>query len=216
MKCPKCYENNADTNRFCYSCGTRLQQIKQSRALQLAYNNTSVIGEARHKNNFIIIDSYQNSDDPLDILAVAFSYEREGASYRRQAISYFERFLSNPAPIPLVINHTNYDGKQLPLFSNWCIYSTIATLYEKEYDFENALKYLKLLPKESNFKNPSDYTRIGDVLEKIDINQAVSYYQDLIKQPIYKIHKRNIDIAFSKAKEKQQKGYQFKPRKKRI
>ena len=60
------------------------------------------------------------------------------------------------------------------MFSYWYIYSTLATLYEKEYDFSNAIKYLQKLPKESDYNNSADYTRQGDVLAKIDINEAIN------------------------------------------
>ena len=69
-----------------------LFQSNRTSALQQAYDNDSVIGKERHINNQKIIDQYKSSDKPLDILAVAISYEREGASYRSQAIEYYERF----------------------------------------------------------------------------------------------------------------------------
>ena len=176
----------------------------ETSALQQAYNNTSVTGIDRHINNRKIINQYQNTNDPLDLLAVAFSFEREGVSYRKQAISYFERFLEKPSPIPIIPNTYTSEGDPKPLFSYWEIYSTLASLYEKEHDFDKALKYLRLLPKESNYNNPADYTRVGDVLLKIDINQAVEYYEELKKEPVYQKHKRAIDIAYSKVLKKQE------------
>lgn len=180
-------------------------------ALKLAYDNTPTIGKERHINNQRIIKEYHNSNNPLDILAVGISYEREGTLYRQKAISCLETFLRNPVPIPF--DNISYPPR--PLFSYWFIYSTLATLHEKEHSLEKALYYLRLLPKESNYNNPADYTRFGDVLIKIDVNKAVSYYENIKKQPIYNKFKRSIDIAYSKAKELQAKGYQYKPRKRK-
>ena len=185
----------------------------ETSALQQAYNNTSVTGIDRHINNRKIINQYQNSNDPLDLLAVAFSFEREGVSCRKQAISYFERFLEKPSPIPIIPNTYTSEGDPKPLFSYWEIYSTLASLYEKEHDFDNALKYLRLLPKESNYNNPADYIRVGDVLAKVDINQAVVYYEELKKDRVYQEHKRAIDIAYSQALKKQEEGYVYKQKK---
>lgn len=189
-----------------------LFQSNRTSALQQAYENDSVIGKERHINNQKIIDQYISSNKPLDILAVAISYEREGASYRPQAIEYFERFLSNPAPIPSVPHAITEDHKQKPMFSYWMIYSALATLYEREYDFENAIKYLRFLPKESNYDNPADFTRIGDILLKIDVDKAVAYYKDLKSQPIYKKFAKCFDRAYADVLDKQAKGYKYKPR----
>ena len=186
----------------------------QKTAIRLMYDNTSVIGEARHENNRYIINKYNNSLKPLDILAVAVSYEREGAAYRKQAIEYYERFLDNPDEIPIVPNCFVANGKPKQYISYWSIYSSLATLYEKEYIFDKAITYLNKLPKESDYNNPSDYTRVGDVLAKIDINQCVEYYNNLIKSDIYPRFKNSKDCAYHEALEKQAKGYVFKPRNK--
>lgn len=178
-------------------------------ALKFAYDNTPIIGEQRHINNQLIIKKYQLSNNPLDILAVGISYEREGAIYRKQAIDFLEKFLKNPAPIP----YNNNTFPPRPLFSYWFIYSTLATLYEKEHNFNQALYYLRFLPKESKYNNPADYTRYGDVLIKIDVNQAVRYYENIKRQPIYNKFQKSFDIAYLKAKELQTKGYKFKSKK---
>ncbi len=187
--------------------------MDNEKAIMLMFNNTSVIGEQRHSNNWNIINGYSNSENPLDILAVAVSYEREGAEYRKKAIDYYEKFLENPSEIPVVPNLIGTNGKPIRCISLWQIYSSLADLYEKEYEFKNAIKYLKKLPKESGYKNSADYTRVGNVLAKIDINECVKYYEDLMTKPAYQKFKRQIDICYSNALEKQSKGYVFKPRK---
>lgn len=188
---------------------------KDEDALLKAYNNTAIIGEKRHTVNQSIIKEYKESDNPLDILAVAISLEREGAAFRRQSITYFERFLSNSVPIPFVPDTYLSDRNPKPMFSYWYIYSTLATLYEKEYDFSNAIKYLQKLPKESDYNNSADYTRQGDVLAKIDINEAIRYYEQLKTTAAYKKHKNAIDYAYADALKKKEKGYKYRTRKRK-
>lgn len=192
---------------------SNLFKTKES-AIMLMYHNTSVIGEKRHTNNWNIINKYAKSNFPLDILAVAVSYDREGAKYRKQAIEYYEKFLSNPVEIPIIPNAYDLKGKPHRCISYWEIYSNLANLYEKEYQFDMAIKYLKKLPKESNYNNSADYTRVGDLLAKVDINKSVQYYENLIKKSTYKKFKREIDVHYKEALDKQAKGYVYKPRKK--
>lgn len=185
-------------------------------AIELAYDNTPVIGEQRHINNWNIINNYRQSENPLDILAIAISYEREGAKYRKEAISCYEKFLTNPTETPILPNRYLEGQKPVRMFSNWQIYSSLATLYEKEYEFAKAIKYLKKLPKESGYKNSADYTRVGDVLAKVDINECVSYYENLMTTTTYKKFTSTIDYKYNEALKRQSEGYIFKARKKKI
>lgn len=187
--------------------------IKSS--IEQAYDNTPIIGEQRYINNWNIIDNYKQSENPLDILAVAISYEREGAKYRKEAIAYYEKFLTAPVETPILPNRYLEGQKPVRMFSNWQIYSSLATLYEKEYEFKKSIKYLKKLPKESGYNNPADYTRVGDVLAKVDINECVSYYEKLMTTPTYKKFTSTIDYKYQEALKKQSEGYVFKARKKK-
>lgn len=187
---------------------------KKESAIMLMYNNTSIIGKQRHTNNQYIINEYASSNMPLDILAVAVSYDREGAKYRKKAIEYYEKFLSNPVEIPVIPNTVGLNKKPIRCISYWEIYSSLAILYEKEYQFDMAIKYLKKLPKESNYSNSADYTRVGDVLAKIDIDKCVLYYKDLMKKTIYQKFKDEFDYCYKEALKKQTNGYVFKPKNK--
>ncbi|MEE1219534.1 MAG: hypothetical protein U0L20_06395 [Ruminococcus sp.] len=192
------------------------KKVNTKSAIELAHDNTPVIGEQRHINNWNIIDNYKQSENPLDILAVAISYEREGAKYRKESIFFYEKFLTNPTETPILPNRYLEGRKPVRMFSNWQIYSSLANLYEKEYEFTKAIEYLKKLPKESGYKNSADYTRVGDVLAKVDINECVSYYENLITTSTYKKFTSVIDCKYKEALKKQSEGYVFKARKKRI
>ena len=152
-------------------------------AIKLVYDNTSVTGKQRHATNQFIISKYSESDEPLEILAVAVSLDREGAKYRKQAIEYYERFLENPVEIPIVPGLTNGNGKPVRCISYWQLYSSLGTLYEKEHNYEAAAKCYRLLPKESNYSNIADFTRCGNALYMVDIQLCIEYYLNLMKDP---------------------------------
>lgn len=162
-------------------------------ALKIMKDTYSTIGHKRHEYSLEIISNYNKSKNPLDILAVAIAYEREGAKFRKNSIEYYEKYLS--------FKITN------PFFDYWQIYSSLAKLYEKEYEFGKALYCLNKLIQIDDGNNPSDYIRIGDIYTKQDINKAITYYENLIKTSSYIKHKCAIDYAYNEAKIKQAKGY---------
>lgn len=179
---------------------SRLEFNIKTDALTQVFNAYSFYGEEKHIFNNKIIENYSNSNNPNDILAVAISYLGEGSKFRKQSIDYFERYLKFPS-------NQEY-------FSSWFIYSSLATLYEQEYMFQEALTCLQILVKLDNNSNCADYTRIGNVLTKIDINKAVQFYEALQKESFYNNYKDVFDKAYKEALSKQMKGYKFKPRKK--
>lgn len=135
-------------------------------------------------------------------MGVAFAYSWKGASQRLNAIQYFEKFLETNFQIKANFN------------IEWTLFSTLANLYEKEYMFEKAIVCLKKLIKIDNASNPADFTRIGDILVKIDINKAEEYYLKIMNNDKLKQHKRAFAYAFEDVIQKKAKNYVYKPRKK--
>lgn len=168
-------------------------------ALTQVFNAYSFFGEEKHRFNQSIINKYRFSNNSDDLLAVAISYLGEGAQFRKQSIQYFEKYLLYPS--------------SQKYFSAWFIYSSLATLYEKEYMFQEALTSLQILAKLDNNSNCADYTRMGDVLVKIDINKAVQFYEDLKKEDFYNKYKETFDKAYKEVLLKKEKGYKYRPRK---
>lgn len=152
-------------------------------ALSQVFNAYSYFGNEKHIFNEKIIEKYSTSNNQDDILAVAISYLGEGASCRKNAITYFEKYLSQPS--------------SQQYFSEWFIYSSLATLYEKEYQFDNAIYCLDKLIEIDNDENIADYTRKGDVLIKQNIDNAVLYYENLKKTKIYSKYKDTINDAYN-------------------
>ena len=168
-------------------------------ALEQTFDKFSYFGEEKHKFNNKIIDKYKNSSNSDDILAVAIAYLGEGSQYRKESIKYFENFLKFPS--------------RQSYFSAWYIYSSLATLYEKEYLFDKAITCLQILIKLDNGSNCADYTRIGDILVKIDVDKAIDFYEELKKEDVYNKYKQIFDTKYKEILLKKQKGYKFKPRK---
>lgn len=90
-----------------------------------------------------VICLFSKSENPLSLLAVCLAYASKGASFRPNAIEYWEKA------------YPNLDETQMRYFTATLpssLYSKIYKLYEGEHDFENALKYFRLL---GQFGNPN-------------------------------------------------------------
>jgi len=172
-------------------------------SLQIVIDNGAIIGPERRILSESLIDVYKETKNPWDNLSVAWAYNNLGAKYRLKAIEYYEKFLGNPL-FPKIVGHNP--------FSMWSIHSSLATLYEKEYNFEVAISYLKQCISDNNGSNPADFTRIGDILVKIDVHKGVEFFRYLIDSPFYEQHKYTFDCALKNVLEKEQRGYVYRPR----
>ena len=89
----------------------KLKVKNNTSALSQVFNAYSYFGNEKHIFNEKIIEKYSTSNNPDDFLAVAISYLGEGANYRKNAITYFEKYLSQPS-------FQQY-------FTEWFIYSSL-------------------------------------------------------------------------------------------
>lgn len=172
-------------------------------SLQIVIDNAAIIGPERRILSESLIDVYKETKNPWDNLSLAWAYENLGAKYRTKAIEHYERFLENPI-FPKIIGHN--------CFSMWSIHSSLAALYEKEYNFEAAISCLKQCISDNRGSNPADFTRIGDILVKIDVHKGVEFFRYLIHSPFYKQHRHSFDCALKSALDKEQRGYVYRPR----
>lgn len=174
-------------------------------ALHIISDNFAIIGEKRHELANFIIENYKTSNEPLNALGVAYAYLWQGAKFRKQAIEFFERYLSS---------HIK-DDICYPCISEWSIYSDLATLYEKEYNYSKAISYLQKCIIADKNSNAADYTRIGDILIKIDVGMAESFYIKLLNDNKLVKFKRQFAYALDEVFEKKKRGYVYKPRNKK-
>lgn len=174
-------------------------------AIHIISDNFSVTGAPRREIADIIVENYKSSQDPLDVLGVAYAYLWKGAKFRKESIIYFEKFLSFSLEYDLTY----------PCINEWSIYSDLATLYEKEQTYSEAIACLhKCICIDKN-SNAADYTRIGDILIKIDINKAEDFYIKLLNDNRLKKYKRQFAFALDDVIEKKKSGYVYRPRNKK-
>lgn len=71
----------------------RIDKPRNVDPLKLVFEYEGLPAEQKKASCRELIDKYKESSSSLDILAVAKAYDCLGATYRKQAISYYERFL---------------------------------------------------------------------------------------------------------------------------
>lgn len=175
----------------------------------------SWFGNRKHEVNRKVIRNYSESLYPLDQLAVAFAYTGEGTKYRLEAIHFFEEYFKHPVPVPV---HKNQyiNGKPRPYFSQWRICTTLGNLYESEQIYDKAIHYFELAIAANGGENSSDYTAIGSIYEKQDINMAVQYYESLkLNRKVWKQHQQVFSTAYKNVLCRQKEGYTYRPRKRK-
>ncbi len=177
------------------------------KAIRIMYDNISTIGPKRHQISQKVINTYSNSNHPLDKLACGLAYVNEGAAYRKLAIECFEFYFDHPTKMPIA------DNKQ-PFFSEWHLHSELANLYEREYNFDKAIFQLKECIRYNRNDCGAEYTRIADIIVKKEgVDKAIEYINKIKKSKIYPKIRHSIDYEYNELMEKKKKGYVYKPRK---
>lgn len=108
----------------------------QFRGIGLYSEADSIVYKPRYILMQSVICLFSKSENPLSLLAVCLAYASKGASFRTNAIEYWEKA------------YPNLDEQQMcqfPATLPLTVYSTIYKLYEDEHDYENAMKYFRLL-----------------------------------------------------------------------
>lgn len=147
----------------------------------------------------------ENMNDCNSVLATAIACKRQGANKRKKAIEYYEKFISIA---------TKDDLKAVnKICSLRFVYSDFSKLYESEHDFDKSLKLMK----QAKSKASKDtlfyyYENMARIYSKIDINKCIDFINDLKNKPPYDMRKDMWDSLYKTYKEKQDKGYVFKPR----
>ena len=191
---------------------TKLEYVRYSyssdfQAIGLMYETKSSILKPSYILNSIIVIKYCNSENPLDIFAVAKAYERMGANFRKKAIEYNEKFLKNPVSL----KNPNADWS---FYRDDLLHNELSELYEKDCQFDKALEELEKAKSCSDQIFLNDITRKGDILIKISVDDAVKYYTDVLNSDtVSEDIKQWLKKPYNDALEKQQKGYVYKPRK---
>lgn len=124
------------------------------RSVGLANESSVIKYKPRYVLWEILIQLYENSNNPVDEFACAIAFEAKGALYRRKSLDKFEnciRFIS-----PEFMN-------QFISLSPLHIYMMLSKLYEKEHEYDSAILYTKLGENFCDIDNPNFNKRIVDL-----------------------------------------------------
>lgn len=142
-------------------CITKQKYPEKYQAIGLANESYTVIYKPRYILFEIIVLLYSGSKKPLDMMAVAFAYESKGAAFRQDAISFFEKAMRN-------INFHELD--KFASVSTDAIFLKFSTVYEREHEYEKAIKCLQ---------NASKHGRVSKIyckeqIDKLKIKMATA------------------------------------------
>lgn len=177
-----------------------------------AYKSVGLYNEiypVRYKPRYVLlsvlVQKYENSKSAIDQFAVALACIKQGASKRQKALEHLELAMPN-------LTDSELDGLSRYVLI-WEAYYNFSCAYEKEGNYEVALLYDKLTRAIKGFVAPADITHRGDILQKIDIDECVNYYQKLLANSTYSNYCELIKSKLTEAKQKQEKGYVFRAHK---
>lgn len=190
---------------------SRKKYSRPYQGIGLAVETYSVIYKPRYILYEYIVQKYGYSSSVFDVLATAIAYKEKGAAYRRLSLQYFQLFFQSASSADIAKLPRSY-----PL---WSIYNMMSDLYESTYDLESALDYAKKAAAEKrrlNFISPYDVTHTGKILLKMRPELAVDYFAECLNDSDLKQFKTIIQESLDDAKDKEKRGYIYKPRRKII
>lgn len=152
----------------------------------------------------IIVLLFEFPESNIELFAVAYAHAQLPTTHRQVALQLFEQFIAQAS----ATDHKRIDQYEL--------YYTMQKLCEEERRFEEAIRYAKLAQKTGGIHLlPRLIQDVGDLLAKIDIDRCVRYYDNLRQSPHDKQYDRIIEDGLRIAKEKQERGYVYRPRAKK-
>nr|DAI36105.1 MAG TPA: hypothetical protein [Caudoviricetes sp.] len=146
-------DNKYDLKRFSSHESSVIQQViftafskysARFQSLGLANESCVIVYKPRYVLFEIATIMYENSSKPEDILAAAYAYSQKGASFRTHAISLYEKSVDS-------VSFRTLD-KFASLYSA-IVYSDIASLYEKEQNYESSIYWMKKVIKRGGLNN---------------------------------------------------------------
>ena len=163
-----------------------------------------------------------NPTDAKQLYIASHCYVWLGAKYRTQAIEYLNKYISVGASwsgTPKgIMSYGNYTVNQLDA-SKASVYHYLGKAYEGEYDFENAeIAYANAEKLEPYFATYS-VCIANTYIKRNELPKALQYLQGKKQTPYYKNdindYKLLLGNALSDVLSKIEKGYVYKPRKKK-
>lgn len=146
-------DNKYDLKRFSSHESSIIQQVifttfskypARFQSLGLANESCVIVYKPRYVLFEVAAIMYENSLKPEDVLAAAYAYSQKGAAFRKRAISLYEKS----------VNYVSFRtlDKFASLYSA-IVYSDIASLYEKEHNYESSIYWMEKVMKRGGLNN---------------------------------------------------------------
>lgn len=142
----------------------------------------------------ILVQLYENSNEPIDMFACALAYEAKGALFREKALQKFEESIDYITP-EFMQQFISY----MPLN----VYMKFSRLYESNHEYKKAIFYTELGHKYGDKDNPNFDKRISELGDKIKRNpkkrkynpssKALEFEKDVVTAAKYFITEANLD-----------------------
>lgn len=222
-RCKRCNKKGlfvfVNKDGLCDFCTSELSGANAMRQIDDVYHKSFALMPQSQKHLVCqtIIDRYSNEERWMNKLAVGLALAFEGAACRKAAIQKLEEVLPafSEHELPVSTFGLNANGKPMYCFTQWEYISILGSLCEKEYRFDDAIAYYKKLIRIERGTNFGSYKRIAGVLAKIDINEAVKYYESIKDKAACKSEQASFDYYYQDALDKQARGYVYRPRNKK-
>lgn len=192
-----------------------------------------IVEKAKNRQEVLdkVIELCQGIESQKAYYLIGTAYVWKGAKYRKQAITYLEKYLASPVEIKKAFYER--EGRMVDGFSSGVqlsyVYSDLAKCYEGDYIFDKALKYYKKAL-DLDYSVPSTYIHVAKLYVKMnDLDKAIELLEKAKKSKYYKpkkvtmpldgktyyddTFKKVIDNYLEDLKKKKEKGYIYRPRK---
>lgn len=159
-------DNKYDLKRFSLHESSIIQQViftafskypTHFQSLGLANESCVIVYKPRYVLFEIATIMYENSSKAEDILSAAYSYSQKGALFRKNAIALYEKSAG-------FVSFRTLD--KFASLSSSIVYSDIASLYEKEKDYESSIYWMKKVIKRGGLNNRYYANKISELERK--------------------------------------------------
>lgn len=176
------------------------------KSLEFYYQANMIVHKCRYILFQLLILKYENSVSLYDQLVVGIAYKNKGAFYRPMAIKYLEMFIKQSNS-----KTWNIVERYLPKSS---VFLILSELYEKEYDFNNAIEILSNI-KVNDCAWSATVLKVAKILKKVDINRCVDYCETALLEHNSTGALEELNKFLIEARQLQDRKYVYRPRKNR-
>lgn len=172
------------------------------RGIGLSVESYPVMYKARYILHEAIIVEFSNSIAALNQLAVGLAYNTKGYYFYPNSVKCLSSSID-------LIQQNDWDKLQKS-FMKWKVYSDLAEMCLSLGKLTDALNYAELSRKNKSELYAYDYILPGRILQALDINSCIQYYDALIKNNLVGRYSLQISKERQKAIDLSLQGYTHK------